>query len=66
MDTILWSELGAPTEPGNVRVEGLGNVEVTQRNIDDVAEVGGNPQFDLHDATSIADTTHRYLLGLMR
>ncbi len=66
MNTISWSQLGAPTEPGNVRVEGLGVVAVTKRNIDDVAAAGGDAEFDLHDATSMGDTMHRYLLGLMR
>lgn len=66
MGTILWSELGVPSEPGDVRVEGVGIVAVTQGNIDDAKSVGGDPEFELVDATSLGDKMRRYLLGLMR
>ncbi len=66
MGTIAWSELGLPTVPGDSRIEGLGVVGVTQGNIDDAKAVGGDPEFDLIDATSMGDKMHRYLLGLMR
>ena len=65
MDTILWSGLGPPSEPGDVRVEGVGIVTVTQENIDGVKELGGDPEFELMDATSMGDKTRRYLLGLI-
>ena len=66
MNAIAWSGLGSPTTPGDVRIEGLGVVEVTQQNIDHVKEIGGDPKFDLMDATAVGDKMHRYLLGLMR
>ena len=66
MGTIAWSELESPTTPGDVRVEGLSVVGVTQENIDNAKEVGGDPEFELIEATSISDKMHRYLLGLMR
>ena len=66
MDSIKWSELGSPTTPGDVRIESVGVVEVTQKNIDHVKQVGGDPEFDLIEATSQGDIMHRYLLGLMR
>ncbi len=66
MATILWSELGAPTEPGDVRVEGLGVVVVMRGNIADAKSVGGDPEFKLVEATAITVKMHRYLLGLMR
>ena len=66
MGTILWSKLGMPIEPGDVRVEGLGIVAVTQGNIDDVKSVGGDPEFELKDASTMGDKMRHYLLGLMR
>ena len=66
MSTILWSDLGAPTQPGTVRVKRLGIVEVTQSNIDDATSEGGDPEFDLHESNRMGDTMNRYLLGLMR
>ena len=66
MGTIAWSELRSPTTPGDVRVEGLGVVGVTQENIDGAKAVGGDPEFELIDATAQGDKIHRYLLGLMR
>ncbi len=66
MATILWSELGAPTEPGDVEVEGLGVVVVMRGNIVYAKSVGGDPEFELVEATAITVKMHRYLLGLMR
>ncbi len=66
MSTILWSKLGSPTEPGPVRVEGLGIVAVTKANIDDAKSVGGDPEFELLDDTKMEDKMRRYLLGAMR
>ncbi len=66
MSTILWSKLGSPTEPGTVRVEGLGIVEVSQGDIDIATSAGGDPEFDLEESTRMGDKMHRYLLGLMR
>lgn len=66
MPTILWSELGAPTEPGDVETEGLGIVVVMPDNIVDVKAAGGDPEFELVEATAITVGMHRYLLGLMR
>ncbi len=66
MDTILWSKLGAVSEPGDVRVKGLGIVAVTQGNIDDAKSVGGDPEVELVDATEMGDKMRRYLLGTMR
>ncbi len=66
MSTILWSKLGSPTEPGTVRVEGLGIVEVTQSDIDGATSAGGDPEFDLNKAPTMGDKMHHYLLGLMR
>ena len=66
MDTIAWSKLGSPTTPGNVRVEGLGLVKITQEKIDLAKAVGGDPHFELTNATSKEDIMRRYLLGLMR
>ena len=66
MSAIAWSGLRTPTTPGHVRIEGLGVVEVTQKNIDDVKEVGGDPEFELKKDTSMGDKMPHYLLGLMR
>ena len=66
MVTILWSELGVPTEPGDVRVKGLGIVAVTKGNIDDATSEGNDPEFELLKAnTSMMDKMQRYLLGPM-
>ena len=66
MDAISWSALGAPSEPGTVRVEGLGIVEVAQNDIDAATSAGGDPKFELQESTRMGDTMHRYLLGLIR
>ena len=66
MGTILWSKLGVLSEPGDVRVKGLGIVAVTQGNIDDAKSVGGDPEFELVEATEMGDIMRRYLLGQMR
>lgn len=63
---ITWSQLGSPIVPGNVRIEGLGNVTVTQENIDDVAQAGGDPSFDLVESTSMGAKVRQYMLGLMQ
>ncbi len=64
MATILWSELGAPTEPGDVEVKGLGIVVVMQGNINYAKSVGGDPEFELLEATAITPKMRRYLLGV--
>jgi hypothetical protein len=66
MGTVLWSGLGPPTKPGDVQVEGLGVVSVTQKNIDDAKTVGGNPEFEVRSSKSMGDKMPRYLLGLIR
>ena len=63
---ITWSQLGSPIVPVNVRIEGLGNVTVTQENIDDVAQAGGDPSFDLVESTSMGAKVRQYMLGLMQ
>ena len=66
METIKWSKLGPPTEPGNVRIQGLGVVDVRQEDIDNAKDDGDDPVFELLDTTSGGDKTRCYLLGLMR
>ena len=66
MGTIAWSKLASLAVPGDVRIKDLGVVTVTQKNIDDAKEVGGDPEFELKKDTSMGANMQHYLLGLMR
>lgn len=66
MLTITWSELGSPKKPDDIPVERLGVVSVKQENIDLVKEMGGDPEFELLDASAMGDSGKRYVLGLAR
>ena len=66
MGTIAWSKLASLAVPGDVQIKDLGVVTVTQKNIDDAKEVGGDPEFELTQDTSMGAKMPHYLLGLMR
>jgi len=61
--TISWEALGPPTEPGDIRIEGVGIVDISQDDIDRANRIGGNPEFDLIDATTMNDDLKRFKLG---
>jgi hypothetical protein len=60
---VKWSALGNPTEPGTYRVSGVGQVEVEQEDINDAAEVGGDPFVELLDATTFGSTMKTFAVG---
>jgi hypothetical protein len=65
MVTISWlGNLGGPTKPGKYSVRGLGEVEVTQEQIDQARAMGGNPGVEVHDVTAFGDLVKQYIIGL--
>ena len=62
---ISWEDLGSPQSPGDVRVPGVGIIEVKQDNIDLANEIGKKAVCELIDATSMEDTSRRYMIGLI-
>ena len=65
MARTTWNELGAPQIPGDIDIEGLGVVEVKQKDIVRADAKGGNPSFELLDATTMGEGgQRRYVLGL--
>jgi hypothetical protein len=63
MKAISWSKLGAPKKPQDVRVKGLGVVEIRQGHIAAAKSAGGDPEFELFECTAAGDTLRRYSLG---
>lgn len=63
--SIDWETLGCPQEPAEIRVSGIGIIEVSKEDIERAKRAGGNPTFELHDATALGDDFRRYVLGLM-
>ena len=66
MRSIAWSKLASLAVPGDVQIRDLGVVTITQKNIDDAKEVGGDPEFELKKDTSMGAKMGNYLLELMR
>jgi hypothetical protein len=59
---IRWSQLRP--EVGTQRVSGVGDVEVSEEDIQRAKEVGGDPWVELHDATTFGSPVRKYALGL--
>ena len=62
---VRWNDLGDVAEPGEYTVPGVGVIQVAQRDIELVAQSGGNPQFTLYDVTAAGDRMKHYRLGLL-
>ncbi len=60
--SIRWSQLSAEVE--TQRVSGVGDVEVTEEDIQRAKEIGGDPWVELHDATTLGSPVRKYVLGL--
>jgi hypothetical protein len=65
MAKISWKELGAPTSAGEVRVRGLGLVQISPQNIASANAYKGDVDFELIDVTSLGDDMRKYMLGMM-
>lgn len=61
--TIKWKELGSPTTPGTYRVKDVGDVEVTQEDIDDAAAAGEDPSVELHESTGFGTSVKTWAVG---
>lgn len=61
--TINWKQLGCPTEPGNVKVQGVGIVQVTQEDIKTAAQLGENCRVELIDVSATKDPMPVYAIG---
>lgn len=59
---IRWSQLSA--EVGTQRVSGIGDVEISEEDIQRATEIGGDPWVELHDATTFGSPVRKYILGL--
>jgi len=59
---LRWSQL--KPEVGTQRVSGVGDVEVSEEDIERAKEIGGDPWVELHDATTFGSPVRRYVLGL--
>lgn len=59
---LNWFTLGSPSSAGIVQVRGVGDVHVTQSNIDQAARMGrgSNPQAELFDITTRRDREPQY------
>jgi len=63
--TIKWSELGKPSTPGKVLLEGLGCVDVSKEKVEAARRCGGDPVFVLL-AEPAAQKHGDYRLGGIR
>jgi hypothetical protein len=59
---IRWSLL--KPEVGIQRVPNIGDVEVTETDIERARQIGGNPQVELCEATTFGCAVRKYVLGL--
>jgi hypothetical protein len=59
---IRWSQLKPVV--GVQRVSGVGDVEVTEQNIKEAKEIGGDPWVDICDASTFGAVVRKYALGL--
>lgn len=51
--SVTWQQLGSPTTPCVVYVEGIGNVNVRQEHTDSVAGTDGRFRLELREASSL-------------
>ncbi len=59
---IRWNLL--KPEIGTKRVADIGDVEVTESDVERAKQIGGNPQVELCDATTFGCIVRKYALGL--
>jgi hypothetical protein len=60
---IQWTDLGNPTQPGTYTVRGVGEVTVTQEDIDEAARLGGTPQVEILETTTFGHNVNQYIIG---
>lgn len=60
--STTWQKLGSPTSPCVVYVEGVGNVNVRQENIDHVAGTNGRFRLELADATHLSSEPDEFII----
>jgi hypothetical protein len=60
---VRWEQLGRPTTAGVHRVMGIGDVQVTEENIRDAEEIGGDPWVELCDSTGFGPAVRQYTIG---
>ena len=64
MAGVQWAELRAPKQPGVYRVSGIGDVVITESDIETATTLGGNPWFELTDVTQPQDKTRKLRVGV--
>lgn len=66
-ETIRWRDifpsLVEPPKPGSVAVPGVGQVGVTEQDIQAAEKCGGDPEFELIDCTAATERVKCYRLG---
>jgi hypothetical protein len=62
---IRWSQMPEITGPNTYRVLGVGDVIVSEGDINRYNEIGGDPWIDLHDTTDFSHSVKTYLIGLL-
>lgn len=62
--TVKWKDLGSPTTPGIYRIKDVGDVEVTQSDIDEAAEVGEDTSVTLHESTTLGNKVKTWAVGI--
>lgn len=61
---INWKrDLGSPKKPGMYPVSGLGEVDVTQGDIDDAAQVGEDSDVEVSESTTFQSKIKTYVVG---
>lgn len=64
---IRWSQLGSPTKAGTYSVSGVGDVSVTDADIEDAGRVGGDPWVEIELVDVFGNSPIKsYILGHFR
>lgn len=61
--TVKWKDLGSPTSPGTYRIKDVGDVEVTQGDIDEAADAGEDPSVELVESTTFGTSVKTWAVG---
>ncbi len=59
----FWKELGQVDAPKKYRLNGVGMVDVTQQDIDDAEQLGGNILMELIDVSTAATRIPEFRIG---
>ncbi|MGC9320079.1 MAG: hypothetical protein ACP5KN_18755 [Armatimonadota bacterium] len=56
---VRWTQLGPPASPGVVFVRGIGDIRVTQEDLDTYGSMSGDPELECEHVSNDPEASHR-------